>query len=147
MNTLAEPDFESVINAKFEEYEEKIVMRKELKVNATPEFVELYKNAKFVPRKFIYHQTWFLDQRGRFYHYLSTKRKKTRAQMESDEKENKEKIDKLQKERAELQDQLLTLSQELEDMKRKEEEFYKDSQKLDNLYATGLIDEEGNIKE
>ena len=54
VNTLAHEEFKKFIKSRLEKREKHVVMMKKLQVNATPEFVELFRNSKLRSRMFAF---------------------------------------------------------------------------------------------
>ena len=140
VNTLAHEEFKKFIKSRLEKREKEIVMMKNIHVNAAPEFVELFRNSKLRSSMFAlllcYLSSCFktciacfnsslislnicwlwIDQNGRFHHFLRSNRKRTYAEIE--EKKDEE-LKELEEEKLKLQDQILDLANEVDFLKKK----------------------------
>lgn len=125
-----------------EEREDTIIMKKKLKVNAAPEFHDLFLNSKFVSRKVVPHNA--LDQNGKFYQFLRSERKRTYRQIENDNLEKNNELRSLINRKLDLEQQLLTMSEELRVMQAQEDQTDNYKLKIEHLIETGILDENGD---
>ena len=122
-----------------DERESKIIMNKKLEIKVLPELVVLFKESKYKTCKQRFNV--YLDDKGRFYQYLRSERKRTYKDIEDDSREIRKEADKLLEEKN-LEAELEDLHHKLEWHMNKEDELNDYKMKLDELMNQGIIYEE-----
>ena len=116
VNSFLPQEFQKFINEAVEKSERHFANKRVMKVDATPEFVHLFKNSTLVASKIIF-IWWKLGKKGRFHHLVSNFRKRRFHQIEQDN--CKEEFKELKKKSSEDYRTIMNLKEKLTDFQDK----------------------------
>lgn len=120
VNTLCEDKFTDYLVTAIQQRESQIILTKRFKVEATPEFANLFRNSITKSRKSS--PSYNLDENDKFFQYMRSEIKRTRKEMEEENKGNSYEIKFLLQARSELEEELKGMAHQLDLYKKDADE-------------------------
>ena len=132
LNTLLGDTFSDFVQQKLKDRVKHIVRKKDLKMKALPEFVDIFMKSKNIS-----------VQKGRSHYLLKKWGKRKWGEMEDDDKE---KLMKVNNTISNLNKEVQQMEAQIEWFKEIEDKYIMNKAKLDKLYRNEIIDSDGELK-
>ena len=121
-------------------------LRKNLKVDALPEFANIFKSSQSTSRKLVKLLKIYLDDTGRFHYLLRKSNKRKHSMIEDDEKDMlKQKIEEVKEEKFRLDEEIMRSNSQIGEYLQERLGSEENEEKLLRLYEAGIIDKDGNL--